>query len=330
MKKPTNTSTNQSTHQGIQKNPEQRLEPKVAKALAGRRAALSEFLRLQNESGISVNARNKFLKARQTSYAAAAKSIGLDFNKISSDLKEAYFEKNSSVAKTLKDRLERWKEYGYTLKPGDLHFPKPTPADPTFWWAETWATVAPDMTFNFESDGLHFTGGPTENNWNDDVHPSFGITAHFALQPDRRPESVSGLYRSSPSVEILGGVVAYAPDYDLLQGHGEASCNLVLRQKIFQWGFGETGPVQMTVAEAVSNDPWHISLEDTGYSRHAGMPGLKPLPSVTFATSNFAAPQDLWAELEVRFDIYLKQEGALLWCDPEVILRTFQWPLETV
>ena len=123
------------------------------------------------------------------------------------------------------------------------------------------------------------------------------------------------------------GEVARYPRLNAVRSDG-ASCDLVLRQKIFQWGFGQTGPVQVAVGEALSAETW-VSLEDTGYSRHADMPGFKPLPSVTFDTSNFLGNEDLWAEIEVRFDIYLKQAGALLWCDPNVILRTFQWPLET-
>ena len=314
MNKP-DTSANHSSKQLVVKNPEQRLEPRVAKALSDRRAAVSRVLQLRNESDLSASARTKHLKARQAAYAAAAKSIGLDFHKFSSDLKDATIEKNSDVVGTLKQRSDKWKQY-LTLKPGKLHFPTPQPTDPSFWWAETWSTLAPNMTSSFESDGLQFTGGPKVDGWNDDMHASFGATAHFALQPDRRPNSASGSYKSSPWVEIFGGLVAFAPDYDLLQGHGMASCDLILRQKIFQWGFGQTGPVQVAVGEALSAETW-VSLEDTGYSRHADMPGFKPLPSVTFDKSNFLGNEDLWAEIEVRFDIYLKQAGALLLVRPE-------------
>jgi hypothetical protein len=321
VKKPPNTSGKQL----IQRNPEQRLAPKVAKALSDRRAALTGIVHLRNQNDLSAGARKKLLNAKLDWYRAVAKSIGLDFEKVSAGLKDAVIETNSHIADTLKQKSDKWKNY-LTLKPGDLVFPKPQLTDPFFWWAETTPMLAPEMTANFLKDGLHFSGGPKVNNYNDDIRASFGATAHFALQPERRPNSV--FYKSSPSVEILGGVDAFAPDYDYLQGHGIASCSLVLRQMIFQWGFGQTGPVQVSVAQAVSNDQWLINVEDEGFSVHQDMPGLISLPPVTFNISQFHANEDLWAELEVRFDIYIKQEGALLWCNPDVILRTFQWPLE--
>jgi hypothetical protein len=54
------------------------------------------------------------------------------------------------------------------------------------------------------------------------------------------------------------------------------------------------------------------------------MPGFKMMPAVTYNQSQIA-PNDLWAEVEVRFEIYLNCTGALVWCDPNVVLRTFQW-----
>ena len=55
------------------------------------------------------------------------------------------------------------------------------------------------------------------------------------------------------------------------------------------------------------------------------MPGFKLIPAVTYAQSAIA-PNELWAEIEVRFDIYLNCTGALVWCDPDVLFRCpFQW-----
>jgi hypothetical protein len=54
------------------------------------------------------------------------------------------------------------------------------------------------------------------------------------------------------------------------------------------------------------------------------MPGFKLLPAVTYRQNQLLA-QELWAEIEVRLDIYLNCTGALLWCDPDVLMRHFQW-----
>jgi hypothetical protein len=57
------------------------------------------------------------------------------------------------------------------------------------------------------------------------------------------------------------------------------------------------------------------------------MPGFTPIPPVTFNRSQTPAVDRLWAEIEVRFDIYLNNAGSLVSIDPSFILRTHQWPL---
>ena len=57
------------------------------------------------------------------------------------------------------------------------------------------------------------------------------------------------------------------------------------------------------------------------------MPGQIWVPEVRFQEANRVKGSTLYAQVEVRFDIHLKSAGALVWCDPDVILRTFQWPL---
>jgi hypothetical protein len=83
-------------------------------------------------------------------------------------------------------------------------------------------------------------------------------------------------------------VVVYAPDWDLLQGHGIASCELFLRQTLYQLGFGMAGPAAKIVGDAVNAWSWSISLEDTGYSRNKAMPGHQNIPSVPFGKSQIA------------------------------------------
>ncbi len=159
-----------------------------------------------------------------------------------------------------------------------------------------------------------------------ELHTSFGATALFGLAPARRPTSPTGRFISSPYIELFGGITAYAPNWDVIQGNGIAECNLFLKQTIYQWKLGENGSILTPVAQAESNDPW-IYLKNTGYSRYGSMPGFKPLPAVGFNQGQFAALETLYAEIEVRLDINLNTTGAQVWCDPEVLLRTFQWPL---
>ena len=115
----------------------------------------------------------------------------------------------------------------------------PEPVDHSFWWAQTQPSLAPSMTADFRNDGLHFWGGPKVNDYDGEMHTSFGAVASFALQPARFPTSASGLFLSSPHVELFGGIVAFAPDWDLIQGDGIASCELFLRQTIFQSGVSD-------------------------------------------------------------------------------------------
>lgn len=240
------------------------------------------------------------------------------------ELRDAALRRSDQISTALKQRigkreltlagtLPRWRD-AFAI----------APVDHSFWWAQTQPYLAPDMQCDFRDDGLHFWGGPKVNDYDGEMHTSFGAVASFALQPSRFPTSPAGVLLSSPHVELYGGVVAYAPDWDLIQGDGIASCQLYLRQTIFQWGFGPTGPVPLIVGDARGNDSWHIYLKNTGYSRHGDMPGFKLLPAVTYRQDQLL-PQELWVEIEVRFDIYLNCTGALLWCDPDVLMRHFQW-----
>lgn len=60
---------------------------------------------------------------------------------------------------------------------------------------------------------------------------------------------------------------------------------------------------------------------------HGNMPGGIWVPEVRFQEAKRGKGTTLFAEVEVRFDIHLKSPGASVWCDPEVIIRNFQWPL---
>jgi hypothetical protein len=246
-----------------------------------------------------------------------------DFNGLEADLRKPSLSRSDRISTILKDRIERRKRL-VTDSNGPGDDTAVPPVDHSFWWARTQPHVAPDTRADFRDDGLHFWGGPKINDYDGDMHASFGAVASFALNPARFPTSSSGLFLSSPLIELFGGIVAFAPGWDCVQGDGIASCNLFLRQTIFQQEFSAIGAVTRTIAEAKGNDDWHIYLENLVASRHLDMPGFKLIPAVTYS-NNQVAPNDLWAEIEVRLDIYLNCTGALVWCDPEVLVRTFQW-----
>ena len=68
-----------------------------------------------------------------------------------------------------------------------------------------------------------------------------------------------------------------------------------------------------------------IFEEDGDRSVRAGLRGFQWMPPVTFGGVN--PNSSLWARLEVHFDIQTEGAGSLLWLEPEVLVRTFQWPL---
>jgi hypothetical protein len=223
------------------------------------------------------------------------------------------------------DRIANWKTLVGTRP--DVVFPDPAPTDPNFWWAQTTPILLADnITSDFRQDGLHFFGGPQENRNLTDTRQCFGAVASFALQQSRFPQSASGFFTSSPHVDIAGGVTAFAPDYDFWAGHGIAYCNLYIRHTVFQFGLGMDGSTHQIVAENNSTETL-INLEDTGFTRNVNLPGFRFVPELRFSTNDFNSAADLWSEIEVRFDIYLKNAGAFVWCEPKVVLRYSQWPL---
>ncbi len=206
--------------------------------------------------------------------------------------------------------------------------PKPPDLDSTFWWANSYSWTAPSTTADFRKDGLHFNGGSKKNEDNGDLYTSSGVLATFTLQPKRRPASRTGFFTSSPHVELFGGFTAYASDWGFTHGHGIASCDLVLRQSVFQFGLGQApngDAAHLFIAEADSTQTL-INFEDTGFSRTVGLSGYTFVPPVRSHELQLI-PGDLQAEIEVKFVLYLKSGGALVWCAPECIVRTFQWSL---
>jgi hypothetical protein len=294
----------------------------VASALAARRSAYLDMLAVAHETDFTPEMRRESSELRRRG-ARIMDGTGVNFEKVDAESRDFALKRSVEMSEILKDRIAR-----RTLKLtrfADLVPTTAPPVDNSFWWAHTHPYVAPDTQADFRGDGLHFFAGPMVHNYDGEMHTSFGAVASFALQPARFPNSPSGSFISSPHVELFGGIVASAPDYDLIQGNGIASCELFLRQTILQMNIGATGPLPLTIAEAKGYDGWRIYLKNTGASRHADMPGFKLIPAVTYSERQVAPMSELIAEIEVRLDIYLNCAGALVWCDPEVLLRTFQW-----
>ncbi len=304
-------------------NAAHRVTSEVAQALEGRRSARIAELALAEELDRTPEMRREAAE-RRVRGSRTRDGPGVYLEELGKDLREAALRRSEQISTILKDRVTRRERLVATEAPKWVDQVAAQPVDHSFWWSQTQPHLAPGTWCDFRDDGLHFWGGPKVNDYDGEMHTSFGAVASFGLAPARFPTSPNGWLTSNPWVELFGGVVAYAPDWDLFQGNGIASCNLFLRQTLFQWAFGPTGPVPRKIAEAQGNDAWHVYLKNTGYSRHLDLPGWKPIPPVNYHQSQLA-PNDLWAEVEVRFDIYLNCTGALLWCDPEALLRTFQW-----
>jgi hypothetical protein len=200
---------------------------------------------------------------------------------------------------------------------------QPGPTDPTFWWARTDWWFPEHVSAGMDSEGLKFDGGVTTHDG--DLHfASFGAVALFELQADRIPMSLSRRWLSTPHVELFGGLLGHTGDNDIFTGDLWSKCWLHCDQQLFQWGFGENGPVPVVLGQAHATDT--LIFEENGdRSVHVDLPGFKLMPPVTFTT--ITPGESVWARLEIRFDIQTEGAGTLLWLDPRVLLRTFQWPL---
>ena len=178
-------------------------------------------------------------------------------------------------------------------------------------------------TLPFRADGLHFLGGVTTHD-GDLYFDNFGAVALFELQSNRIPQSTSGRWLSIPHVELFGGLLGYTGDDDISTGDLWSKCWMHRDQQVFQWGFGPQGPAPLIRGQAHESET--LIFEENGErSVHANLRGFQLMPTV--AVSNIDRANSLWARVEIRFDIQTEGAGSLLWLDPEVLLRTFAWPL---
>ncbi len=228
------------------------------------------------------------------------------------------------VEATLRERIAGPADF--RLLPIELLPPPAPPVDPFFLWARTDWWWDPGMQAHFHDDGLHFTGGPTSHD-GDLKYYSFGANAVFAIDPGRLPPPNAGFFGSTPHVELFGGLVAHTGDDDLFTGDLWSKCWMHRDQQIFQLDFGRTGPEPVVLGQAHEVEAL-IFEENADRTVHVPLRGFQWMPPVHFRGINVA--NTLLAKLEIRFDIQLEGAGALLWTDPEVLLRTFHWPLRSI
>lgn len=233
------------------------------------------------------------------------------------------YDNNRRKADRIREKLNRevvaqdpFEFHTWDSKPAE-----PAVTDPTFWWARTDWWHPGHFSAALDNDGLKFSGGVTTHDG--DLHnDSFGAVALFELQADRIPMSFSGRWISTPHVELFGGLVAHTANYVFEDAWSK--CWLHRDQQIFQWGFGQSGPVPIVLGQAHESETL-IFEEDQDRTINVGLRGFQLMPPVSFINVNRAS--SLWARLEIRFDIQTEGAGSLLWIDPQVLLRTFQWPL---
>ena len=226
----------------------------------------------------------------------------------------------------------------YDRHPWDLSLAEPEPTDPTFWWARTDAFHSnrsprePDegsaahFSAGFDNDGLKFTGGVSTHD-GDDYYDSFGAVALFGLAAERIPQSLSRRWISAPHVELFGGLLGHTGDDDITTGDLWSKCWMYREQQLFQLGFGPDGPVPIIVGQANEREKL-IDEEDNDRSVHVGLRGFQWMPPV--AITNINTANTLFARLEIRFDTLTEGAGSHLWIDPQVLIRTFQWPLASL
>jgi len=315
---------------GVVSNPDHHVSREVRQAFDARYTALHEQLDLQNETKAATEIQREYSAGLLEIYKTAFAPTGVNVQQLTDRLRDLTITRNEKIANAIKRQAEIQRLRFPTQFAHDqaVPIPKPLPQDPTFWWSDTAYWSAPGQQMTFPDDGLHYFGGPKVDDYNGQESTNFGAIASFELNADRIPTSSSGNWVSNPWIDLIGGMTLFAPGHDTLQGHGIANVNLYLRQTLYQ---NYLGGQKIVAEKIVPAGVWWLNLADTDASQTKTLPGSHfNMPSINLNSDNFLRTESLWAELEIRFDINLKAAGALAWCDPQVLLRTYQWPLVVV
>ena len=218
--------------------------------------------------------------------------------------------------------------------------PLPLLTSREFWWASAQFFGPNEFTLTPTNFGLNCTGG--FNTYIEDGQVEigrrltrFGVTSLFELQAFRIPSDPNRPtqhYRSSPHIELKGGMDGRAPEQDTIFGVALepplwCRCFAHRKQTLFQWGFGPSGSGRIILGEKEDEPQLIIFEQNSGRTVFRSMPGFQSMPSLEFSDPNPA--ESIWAELEVRFEIDVQGAGSIIALNPRVLISAgFQWPLE--
>ena len=176
------------------------------------------------------------------------------------------------------------------------------------------------LRFGEDSLGQHFVGGFLVNG-NNELHADFGMLVHFQLPGADIPETGLGGFTSTPTLFINGQLEIHCPGGDFLNGRGVASGDLMLSQTILQ-AHAPGGLLQIAHA-SFSVPSVHFDQEDADNTVFVNMPGSVEMPTVQLPS--VLAPEDIYVELEVRIQCYLKSDQASL--DTAIQMLMPEWAL---
>jgi hypothetical protein len=254
-------------------------------------------------------------------YESAGQALGIDIEGLRRRRRDIRTRKHDRLMKTWESN-SAINGKAYVLPPFDYEPGPPDRMDHNFWWARSDWFSPSDIPADARPDGLHFTGGISHHSGSLRID-RFGVVSMYELQWDRIPHPGSRRWRSTPPIELIGGIYGYTGDDDITTGDLWSKCWMHQQQTILQFGFGPSGSFPIVRGQA--SEVKTLIFEENGERGvRFGMPGLQWMPSVTIGDIN---PNSLWVHLEVRFDIQVEGHGSVLWMDPEVVIRTPQWPL---
>ena len=222
--------------------------------------------------------------------------------------------------------------------------PSPPATDHWFWWARTDCHVDRPYDARFTADGLRITGELRHRSGNL-IFRNIEATALFELQAERIPQSANGVWESQPQIELFGGITGHIPrghffvELPFIEDPDDdywSKCWLNLSQTIFQVAFGEE-PTEvlrgmgaasrpLLILENSSNN--NILSHSESSSVFAAMPGSIAMPPVT--VRNINPGDNLWAALSITISTQMEGDGSMLRIGPDLVLRTFQWPLRAM
>ncbi len=296
----------------------------------------SAFLEIQSQEEVANSRRDEIARLARPTESELNLKMGLKGTAgLSAEVVQKLRDARNERTASLRDAVLSQTATLHHVFPWDSSPPPPEPNDPTFWWARTDAYgskrnahITPgsasgsgsNFDFAFASEGLKFFGSVYTHDGKL-YFDRFGATALFELTSDRIPHSRSGLWRSTPYVELTGGLFGYTGDSGIFTGDLWSKCWMYRKQEIYQFGFAAS----VSTLGAAEEIEQLVFEENEERSVNPRMRGFQWMPPVTFGRVDPNA--SLWSRLEIRFDVQTEGAGTILALDPIILLRTFQWQL---